>query len=175
MKDVKALLAGSLVVVVAVAGCLGDARFEVGDDDDDDGCGAPPPPTYDEWCPPAWACLDGAWVDTAGACPNPCPAERPAEGSACPALGISCSYDDEYWLCGEEIMETVNVECTTAGWSTMTYRCQPEPVCPDVAPVNGSDCSGWYDAYFCDYTVDTACGEVGASAACVYQQQGEMI
>lgn len=120
---------------------------------DEEECG--PRPLSGGWCPPSWACIDGEWVDTAGACPQPaCPESEPSPGSSCDLIGQTCSYSIEY-ECGP-LTEQV-YECTSSGWETAYNACQPEPTCPLAMPIVGSDCSGWDYPYYCQY--NHACGE----------------
>ncbi len=175
MKNL-ALLA---VVVLAASGWAAGCTPSVVNDNDDDHdpiptpgeCDAPPPPASG-WCPPSWACLDGEWVDTAGACPDPCPVDRPWDGDPCDAIGAQCSYDEPMWDCTgeEEGTSTVTLQCTEQGWSTVGYRCMPEPICPDAVPVSGGDCSDWMEAYFCSYQVETSCGQQSAWAECWWEE-----
>lgn len=134
----------ALAVLAPLAAC--NATVTV--DPEEEECG-PRPPSGGGWCPPAWSCIDGEWMDTAGACPEPaCPTSEPGTGDACDHIGQSCSYTVEY-ECGP-ITEQV-YECTASGWQTIYPACQPEPTCPLEMPVEGSDCSGWDHPYFCQY------------------------
>jgi len=135
------------------------------DGDDDDGvggntpdCGSPPPPGNDGgWCPPNYECVDGAWQDTAGACPEPeCPATEPYNGVSCQLEGQDCKYSVE-WGCDDEYSE-INYRCMDGTWVELSNYCQPPPKCPDLLPLGGSDCAGWDYAYNCDYEVPNGCG-----------------
>lgn len=124
-------------------------------------CGDPPAPTGG-YCPPAWQCIDGAWVDTAGACPEPvCPVWTPTNGSPCELIGQVCTFDVP---CGD--LDGDSAVCTSEGWMVSQNYCMPEPVCPDSLPVVGSDCSGWVDAYYCSYEVTSACGSSWTGVWC---------
>lgn len=116
------------------------------------------------WCPPSYQCIGGEWVDTGGDCPEPaCPQTKPATGDDCAMIGQSCYYEEDI-ECGP--IEQVQAICTDAGWQLMSNYCQPEPICPDEMPVPGTDCTGWYDAFFCLYSVQTPCGEQMANITC---------
>lgn len=139
----------------------------------DPGCDEPEPEVPPgSFCPPAYECIDGEWVDTAGACPEPeCPSAKPASGADCPVIGQTCAYEEEV-PCGP--FEQVQALCTESGWQIMTNYCQPEPICPDEMPVVGADCTGWYDAYWCMYPVQTACGEQYAGISCAPTPDGQV-
>jgi hypothetical protein len=127
-----------------------------------EGCGSPPPPSGG-YCPPVWECVDGDWIDLGGACPEPaCPTWLPY-GESCEMVGQTCELPGDL-ECGPG--GTLTFLCTTEGWVETTPYCQPEPVCPDVAPTPGSDCSGWYEAYWCDYSLSTPCGDSWTSLHC---------
>ena len=164
------------IVGIVVSGWVTGCTPEVfgGDGTDEPNACDGPAPGGSGWCPPAWTCIGGAWVDTAGACPDPCPTDRPWDGDACDALGAQCSYDEPMYDCGG-MEETVTLECTAQGWATIGYRCMPEPICPAELPLDGTDCSGWYDAYYCDFLVETGCGSRDAFAACVSDENGNML
>jgi hypothetical protein len=132
---------------------------------DDDGSCEERVPATNGWCPPAWACVDGEWIETAGACPEPaCPATRPDDGVACLKLEQECRYTEDV-PCGPQ--GQVTSTCTESGWVTMVTYCQPEPTCPDAMPSPGSDCSSWDYAYFCQYEV--ACDELAlVTMSCDY-------
>lgn len=136
-------------------------------DDDDGGCTEPRPPS-DGWCPPIWMCIDGEWVDTGGACPDPCPTVRPADGSPCDAEGFVCEYQED--IPGDCLEETatVKVQCSASGWTTIGYHCSPNPECPEAPPIAGGDCSDWLEAYWCSYEVPSACGPLAMHAYCDY-------
>jgi hypothetical protein len=154
------------------AGCTHSVTA-FGNDDDD--CESPKPPS-DGWCPPAWTCVDGEWIDTAGACPDPCPADRPGEGSSCDVPGALCEYE-EYWYGDCESAEestTVSMQCTADGWTTIGWHCSPPIECPDEPPIAGTDCSGWYDAYYCSYEVPSACGTLWMNAYCEWNGEAEV-
>jgi hypothetical protein len=156
--------AAAVLAIALSEACLPSVSFS--DDDHDTGCSEPAPPATGT-CPPSWQCIDGEWMDTAGACPDPCPSSSPAPGSSCNVIGQTCSYEE--WVdepCGDEGMDWVDYTCTGDGWARMINYCQPEPECPDEMPIDGSDCSGWYDAYACRYQVDTACGTKMAWGHC---------
>ena len=138
---------------------------------DDPDCKEPEPEIPPgSWCPPAYECIDGEWVDTAGACPEPeCPEAKPESGADCPLVGQECTYEEEV-PCGP--ISEVSAVCTEAGWQVMTNYCQPEPVCPEELPVVGADCTGWYDAFWCLYPVQTACGEQFANVNCAATAEG---
>ncbi len=122
-------------------------------DRDEDECG--PKPARGGWCPPAWECVDGEWVDQAGACPYPaCPSNEPDTGDACEAIGQECAYTTEE-PCGP--VTDITYTCTGTGWKTAINACQPEPTCPLEMPIVGSDCSQWEYPYFCQY--GAICGE----------------
>lgn len=176
------LIRGTLLVlfgVGALGACANDVTFGAEDDDDvvGDGTCLTPPPPADGWCPPAWTCVNGQWIDTAGACPDPaCPSFEPADGETCPQEGQTCQYDyDEEYPCGdEEWGYTVTVECFDGAWTHISNYCQPEPECPDEAPVAGTDCTGWDEAYFCGYEVETSCGAVWLDAYCEWSEGGQL-
>lgn len=116
------------------------------------------------WCPPAYECIDGEWVDTAGACPEPtCPADMPAEGAACEMLGQTCAYESDE-PCGD--YSEVSALCTETGWVLTKLFCSPGPVCPEALPEVGGDCSEWSEAYFCNYNVETPCGAEWTDVYC---------
>ena len=145
-----------LALLVLATGC---GATVTGDGDSD--CGPKPVSAGD--CPPAWNCIDGDWVDTAGACPNPtCPDVEPEYGSACAFVGSKCSYTNDV-PCGELTNELA--ECTDDGWVIYANRCEPPPECPNEMPVAGSDCTGWEYAYWCPY--DVSCGGPEVSQATV--------
>jgi len=129
------------------------------DDDGTSECGPQPESNGD--CPPAWTCIDGEWVDTAGACPS-CPEMEPVYGDACASIGLTCNYVNDV-PCGDLTNETA--ECTEDGWVTYVARCEPPPECPDDMPVAGTDCTGWEFSYWCQY--DVSCGGPEVSNATV--------
>jgi len=138
---------------LALFGSLAACTSVIQLDEEDDGSVCGPKPPTGGYCPPAWQCIDGDWVDTAGACPDPdpdCPASEPAPGGSCQSIGQECKYTVEQ-PCGP-VTEQV-YECTATGWQTIYPACQPEPTCPLEMPVVGSDCSGWEYPYFCQYNV----------------------
>lgn len=125
------------------------------------------------WCPPVYECIDGEWVDTAGACPDPeCPAKRPADGKSCDLEGQQCSYEEDV-PCGP--IETVTAVCEGGAWVSIHPYCQPEPDCPEVLPVMGADCSGWDFAYACSYFIETACGQQAAFVSCSSTEEGAQV
>lgn len=145
----------ALLALVPLAACTTTVTV----DPDEEECG--PKPGGGGWCPPAWQCVDGEWVDTAGMCPEPaCPASVPANGDSCPIVGQDCSYTVEE-MCGP--VSTVSAVCTATGWKLAYSACQPEPTCPLQMPVVGSDCSGWDYPYFCQY--NHACIDVITTVA----------
>lgn len=159
----------ALLTILSAAACGSTVS---GSDDGDDGpgdCGEAPPLGMIKDCPQTWVCIDGEWMDTAGACPDPCPPSQPADGETCPYPGTSCDYDDEFDCGGGG---TVTSTCTEEGWVSMTLFCQPEPECPDELPLNGAGCDGWDFAYYCAYDVETSCGIVQASASCDFVEAG---
>lgn len=122
------------------------------------------------WCPPAYECIDGEWMDTAGACPEPlCPEAKPASGAACELIGQTCSYQEDI-PCGP--IGEVQAVCTADGWEVMANYCQPEPVCPDEMPIPGADCADWPDAYACNYAVESSCGTMMAFLHCDISAEG---
>lgn len=126
-------------------------------------CGDPPPPSGG-YCPPAWECVDGQWVDTAGACPEPaCPELQPSHGDACQLNGQVCTYWEDV-PCGPS--GTVTATCQAGAWSVVTPYCSPEPTCPAAMPEPGTDCSAYWGAFACDYPVETPCGASSAILAC---------
>jgi hypothetical protein len=160
-----------LVVGASMAGCTNDVQFF----DEDNGCEAPPPPA-DGWCPPAWQCVDGEWLDYGGACPEPaCPVDPPGEGTTCQVNGQSCGYEiEEEYGCDEYGFYNVNFQCHDNQWTQTSNYCQPEPICPDTAPVVGTSCDGWSEAYYCDYSVETACGSAQIGVYCGYDGVGSV-
>ena len=154
----------ALAVAAMAAGCQTEVRFEHGPGGE---CGDPPP-LADGWCPPAWSCIDGQWVDTAGACRQECPAEPPPDGSACAPIGQACHYDEFVpGNCGYDVL--TDAVCTVNGWiSTISGYddCEQFPDCPTELPLAGSDCSDWYNAYACDWQVDTPCGNQWVTGYC---------
>ena len=123
-----------LVSLVVCSGC--SATIVNGGDGGEGGstseCGDPPPPSGG-YCPPAWECVDGEWVDLGGACPQPaCPSSEPSYGSPCDVVGQICEYysDDD---CGYGS----TAECTEEGWQVYSLRCSPPVECPEVAPLAG--------------------------------------
>jgi hypothetical protein len=159
--------AALVIAALAALGCKTNVSVDDPDPDPDKGCEDPkpevPPGTF---CPPAYACFDGEWVDTAGACPEPtCPASKPYDGTSCEVLGQVCSYQEDV-PCGP--VEQVETHCTATGWVSVYNYCQPEPECPDELPVGGTDCSAWaYYAYACHYNVSTSCGDQLVFLSCV--------
>jgi len=80
-----------------------------------------------------------------------CPADRPAEMSACPLAGITCEYGGRdiacrsRWICADDLTwQPAKAECADA----LATRC------PDQAPAGGSACD--VDAY-CSYPAHTVC------------------
>jgi hypothetical protein len=159
--------AGLALVSLVAVGCVPKVSV------DDPGCAEPKPEVPPgSWCPPSYQCVDGEWVDTAGACPEPeCPASKPSNGDACAVVGQSCWYEEDV-PCGE--LEQVQAVCLESGWEVMASYCQPEPVCPDALPVVGSDCTGWYEAYWCTYPVQTTCGEQFVGVSCSLTEAGDI-
>lgn len=98
-----------------------------------------------------YQCSGASWVaieqDTS--C-HECPFSPPSDGSACADPGMRCEYFEEV-DCGGNT--TYVVECTEDGWVSYVPRCQPEPICPALAPEPGTDCTGWYDAYYCQFSL----------------------
>jgi hypothetical protein len=161
MRHVASLSAVALLFITASQACLPGVRFD--SDEEDKECSEPPPPSGG-WCPAYWSCIDGEWMDTAGACPDPCPEVQPSSGEACNApIGHTCTYQG--YPCGDQ-PATITMECTNEGWVTLVPRCLPEPECPDEVPIAGGDCSEWPLAYACPYEVETACGLKLANASC---------
>jgi hypothetical protein len=158
----------SLLVALASFACLVGCNARISVDGTggggNDGC-SELPPYDDESCPPAWECIDGEWVDAAGACPEvECPETQPADGEPCPRVGASCNYVGEE-PCGPQA--DVTATCTERGWTLLITYCQPEPTCPDAMPEVGSDCSGWDYPYYCEYPL--ACSEPAVVAlSCDY-------
>lgn len=130
------------------------------------GCGPAPQIPEGAWCPPSYSCIDGQWMDTAGACPDPCPASQPADGSSCSGLlGAQCTYEYPEEPCGPGPY-TVTVTCTADGWLSQTNYCQPEPECPVDMPLSGTDCPPDLAGYPCFFSVETGCGPQPATATC---------
>ena len=127
-------------------------------------CEDPPPPSAG-FCPASWVCIDGEWVDTGGDCPDPCPIDRPAEGSACTEEGLECGYFVDEEPCGQPAHDET-VKCLGGAWTTLGPRCEPPPECPEALPTAGGDCTGWADAFGCNYTVESSCGDLPAFAYC---------
>jgi hypothetical protein len=161
MRHLPFVAAAALSAIAASQACVPSVAF----DSESEGCADPEPPSTG-WCPPAWSCIDGTWVDTAGACPDPCPASQPSEGDPCDALGHTCTYEESWFECDEEELFTVKITCTSQGWTTMANHCSPRPDCPDELPIHGGDCTGWYEAYDCSYPVETQCGAKNAYVFC---------
>ncbi len=135
------------------------------DGDSDGGCVGPAPEPY-PGCPSM--CLAGQWVHNDMCANRPCPNARPADGDSCTWEGQICSYlETTYGNCYEDEYYEVNLICTTAGWTTTTTYCSPIE-CPDSLPVQGADCSDWYDAYACSYAYEDECGPADAHASCDY-------
>lgn len=145
-----ALLAG-FALSASAAGC------QVNITSDGEDCG--PMPAVDLQCGYGLECVDGEWVavEQGDALCEACPEFLPADGEACASIGLECEYYGYQGDCGEE-STPIYTECTESGWVSYWTRCQPEPICPEVMPIAGTDCSGWYDAYWCDYEV--ACEEL---------------
>lgn len=164
------MLAWPAAFVLASLTAFG-CKTTVSVDDPDTECqGERPDIPNDSWCPPAYECIDGEWVDTAGACPEPaCPATKPADGESCQLAGQVCSYEEEV-PCGP--VEQVDSHCIDGGWVTVYNYCQPEPECPDDLPVAGTDCSGWDYAYSCQYFLQTSCGEEVVFLSCAAGEAG---
>lgn len=165
--------AALLLASLAALGCKTTISADDPDPDPDTSCEEPkpevPPGT---WCPPAYECLDGEWVDTAGACPEPeCPESKPANGSPCPLIGQMCPYEEQV-PCGP--IDEVDYQCTDQGWVTTADWCQPEPECPDDLPVAGADCTGWDYAYACQYMIQTSCGQEMVFLSCAVAESGAM-
>ena len=144
-----ALLAGLALPVLAL-GC--QVTVTNGED-----CGEMP--AVDLECGYGLECVDGEWVSVSqgDALCEACPESLPADGDACSTIGMECEYYGYQGECGEE-STPVYAECTDSGWVSYWTRCQPEPVCPDTLPAAGTDCSGWDEAYWCNYEV--ACDEL---------------
>ncbi|MEZ4293819.1 MAG: hypothetical protein R3B70_02500 [Polyangiaceae bacterium] len=163
-----------LVASAAALGCNNTVSVEptgttTGGNDCEDPPPEVPPGTY---CPPAYVCIDGEWVDTAGACPEPeCPLFKPDDGDACQLVGQTCPYEEEI-PCGP--IEQVNAVCTENGWISMYPKCQPEPECPDEMPIAGADCAGWDYAYDCYYQLEAMCGSKAVSFTCVFTENEQV-
>src|SRR5688572_8857418 len=115
-------LAAALLVPLAGCESLIDIEDGGGAGGSESECGPKPKSGGD--CPPAWSCIDGEWVDTAGACPNPqCPENQPDTGDSCQKIGQKCSYMVEE-PCGAGYSEYVST-CTETGWMTAYNICQP--------------------------------------------------
>ena len=162
------LLASLLGLPLALAwGCDSSVSSDGADGADDDGgdCGPPPPPEMENECPPAWQCIDGTWVDTAGACPEPeCPDLEVSAGAACSHEGQSCSYFHEDEPCGEE-QGYHDYQCMEHTWTLVGTRCSPPPECPFELPEAGTDCSEFPQAA-CPFEVQGECGPTVAFATC---------
>jgi hypothetical protein len=146
-----------LALFAFAAGCGATITTDDGSND----CG--PEPESEGYCPPAWQCIDGEWVDTSGACPEPaCPVDEPSYGDRCDLIGQTCEYTVDV-PCGPYGTDTAT--CTADGWMVYTDFCEPPPECPPLMPVVGTDCSGWDYAYYCSYPVscDAAVSYVGIS------------
>jgi hypothetical protein len=156
------LLTSLLGLPLALAwGCSGSVAA-----DDEDECGPPPPPQAESECPPAWQCLGGDWVDTAGAClPDECPGLEPAENEACGAIGLECSYWHEDEPCGEE-QGYRDYQCTASGWTVIGTRCTLPQECPPELPAADSDCTA-YPYATCTFEIEGPCGPTTALAQCV--------
>lgn len=164
------------LVTLAALGCSTKISIDDtdSDPDPDPGCeGERPDIPNDAWCPPVYECIDGAWVDVGGACPEPlCPESKPLDGSSCEMVGQVCYYEQDV-PCGEtELME---FNCTSNGWLGAYEWCQPEPECPVELPVVGTDCTGWEYAYACQYLVENACGQEMMFLACSYTESGDQL
>jgi hypothetical protein len=166
------LLASLLGLPLALAwGCnsVSSADGDVGDE-----CGDPPPPQMESECPPAWQCIDGDWVDTAGACPEPeCPELEPSDSGACSEIGQQCSYWHEDEPCGEE-QGYHDYQCGDGGWTLVGTRCSPPPECPFVLPVAGTDCSEYPLASACPFEIEGECGPTMALAQCIDDGAGPL-
>lgn len=164
--------AALVLVSLTALGCSNKISVDDTDPDPDPGCeGERPEIPENAWCPPSYECIDGQWVDTAGACPEPlCPDYKPSDGTSCQVVGQVCNYQEDI-PCGET--EQVSVHCTDNGWIATYNYCQPEPECPDDLPVAGTDCAGWDFAYSCQYLLQTACGEEMVFLACTGTEQGQ--
>ncbi len=131
-------------------------------DDDDDGtggdggseCGPPPPGSGNGWCPAIYACIDGEWQDTSGACPEPeCPASAPPEGETCLLENQACNYG-----AGPCLQDPPGdfYRCVNGAWF-LESACEPVSDCPDGLPIDGSDCTGWENANDCYYDITVPC------------------
>lgn len=129
-----------------------------------------PKPVSGGWCPPAWQCVDGDWVDMGGACPDPCPASAPSDGASCPYEGLTCDYEGDVFDCGEG--GSIHATCTADGWVTAVTYCQPEPECPDALPLDGTSCEGWDFAYYCAYDIEGPACASTATAFCDFTEAG---
>jgi hypothetical protein len=171
MRPSLSTLLASLTVTTLALGLTACSNTIIGGGESDPepqpGCEGMPEPPSDGWCPPAWSCVDGAWVDTAGACPEPaCPMSRPMDGEACDMIGQSCFYE-EFVDCGEG-GGTVTATCTADGWVTAWPRCSPPLECPETIPEHGFDCTGWENASYCQFDLQKSCGDVLAIVSCEY-------
>lgn len=92
-----------------------------------------------------WIAVDEDW----NSCQT-CPEFMPNDSSDCPSVGLRCEYTEEV-DCGGNT--TVVSECTEDGWTSYWPRCLPEPICPPLAPEPGTDCTGWADAYYCQFSL----------------------
>ena len=126
-------------------------------------CEAPMECQYNDGCGASVVCVAGAWLDMTPPCnppfPEPCPAEAPQLGSSCYEPYQSCLYPN--WdECGQDL----NVTCNGGVWEADGISsCNPPPPCPAEVPANGSICDF---PVLCDYTIDSECGLIPATASC---------
>jgi hypothetical protein len=109
-------------------------------------------------------------------CSSPqCPSTEPANGSACPALDLACSYGDD--IC-TEVMAT----CGADGWEVYpASSCNPPPpMCPADEPTVGELCEPDLEAFepypsYCPYDVSTPCGEASTVLGCAADVNDEWV
>lgn len=161
------------------AGCLSTITVTP----DDEGCPGSLP-SYGEGCgevglacsygaagecgdsPTTATCTEQGWQTAAPRCSEPppfeCPIAAPEDGSTCDEIGARCEYD-AFGSCGEEWQVA---ECTSDGWNVYYESTFCSIACPEVLPVNGSDCTNWGPVEGCYYSETWACGQVELSASC---------
>lgn len=160
MSAARLSLLGLALAAFWSAGCENNISIDNG------GCAEPKPDIpSDSWCPPAYQCIDGEWVDTGGACPEPdCPASAPSNGEACEMVGHTCFYEEDV-PCGPT--GQVEANCTSDGWQVTAHYCSPpEYMCPSDLPLAGSNCTQFAGAANCMYSTETPCGQQVVTLSC---------
>lgn len=111
-------------------------------------------------------CIDGKWSLTLepDSC-NPCPISEPADGSACPKVGLECEYP------GKDMCESGRTStCTDYGWFTTgwgTGGCNPPPPPVDQCPTTEPTAGEW-----CNVNPTLTCGYAALCCGAMYQCLG---